>query len=76
MNIRERNVFNKKGVRTKMKRMVSTEVMLMSIEELLENAEEFDAEEDAYRFLYSARNEYEQIKKDELKARQEWGIFS
>lgn len=59
-----------------MKRKVSTEVMLLSIEELLENAEEFDAEEDAYRFLYEMRNEYEKIKKDELEYRQKWGIFA
>lgn len=59
-----------------MVRKVSTEVMLMSIEELLDNAIEYGAEEDAYRYLYSMRDEYEKIKKDELKARQEWGIFS
>ena len=57
-------------------RKVSTEVMLMSIDELLENADEFHIDEFEYIFLCSMRNKYEEIKKDELKARQEWGIFS
>lgn len=57
-------------------RKMDTEAMLLCIEELIENAVEFDADEDAYRYLYSMRDEYEKIKKDELKVRQEWGIFS
>ena len=59
-----------------MKRKVSTEVMLMSIEELLENTEEFNIDEFEYIFLCSMRNKYEQIKKYELEYRQKWGIFS
>lgn len=57
-------------------RKMDTEAMIMCIEELLENAVEFDAGEDAYRFLYSMRDEYEKIKKDELEYRQKWGIFA
>lgn len=59
-----------------MKRKVSTEAMLMCIEELLENADEFHIDEFEYKFLCSIRNKYEQIKKDELEYRQKWGIFS
>ena len=50
--------------------------MLESIEEMWENAKEFDAKEDVYTFLYKMRIEYKRLEQEELKARQEWGIFS